>query len=229
MARATDPDVCDWLRDEAAPVYTLQDRNQDGRYTVGRVMPAGFEAYCKIMHPLYGETEPGFTYLETEDWSQRVSWREMARVFGVDFDSKLSWDSFWRADKVRLEQVCLATSEGSPGLRFCEQLAEILTPDAEPPVFFWFSGTLRAVVDESIPEVLRAELGELVEVVREMAHGYSPEYMWPHRRRWCVHTDYDSDFTLVAGSSSLVERILANDLLEAMSVRTSDSLSSRPD
>jgi hypothetical protein len=190
-------------------------------------MPDGFAAYCKIMHPLYREDGPSYSRIESEDWSSRVSWRDMATAFDVPFDSMLSWDSFWRSDRQRLERARLSTSEGNPGLRFCERTGGILQSHTTTPVYLWFSGTLRAVVDSSIPEVVEADLAELVDIVRDVSHGYNPEYCWPDDRSWCFQTDYDSDFSLVAGSQALVDQIMQDDDLEAIAVDRVDKLSSR--
>lgn len=46
----------------------------------------------------------------------------------------------------------------------------------------------------------------------------SPSLIWPQDHAWCVATEVDADFTLVGGSSDLIDAILANPHLEAVRI-----------
>ena len=52
----------------------------------------------------------------------------------------------------------------------------------------------------------------------------SPNLFWPDDRSWCVTSEIDFDSTLVGGSIGLIDEILANDRLEAWSIRPHDSM-----
>lgn len=52
----------------------------------------------------------------------------------------------------------------------------------------------------------------------------SPNLFWPQDRAWCVATEIDFDSTLVAGSASLIDRILVAPGLDAWPVDPTDSL-----
>ena len=53
----------------------------------------------------------------------------------------------------------------------------------------------------------------------------SPNLFWPADRSWCVATEIDVDSTVVAGSTALVEAVLARGDLEAWPVQPADLLS----
>lgn len=55
-------------------------------------------------------------------------------------------------------------------------------------------------------------------------HSQSPNLFWPADRMWCVATEIDFDSTLVAGSVSLIDDVLADAALEAWPVQPGDSL-----
>lgn len=52
----------------------------------------------------------------------------------------------------------------------------------------------------------------------------SPNLFWPADHSWCVATEVDFDSTLVAGSTALVDAVLADPDLEAYPVDTGDTL-----
>ena len=52
----------------------------------------------------------------------------------------------------------------------------------------------------------------------------SPNLFWPADRSWCVGTEIDLDSTLVAGSTVLVEAVLADPELETWPVEPGDLL-----
>lgn len=49
--------------------------------------------------------------------------------------------------------------------------------------------------------------------------GLYPSYWWPDDRAWVVHTNIDCPTTYIAGSADLVERLLAEESLEAVEAR----------
>ena len=53
----------------------------------------------------------------------------------------------------------------------------------------------------------------------------SPSLFWPTSRSWCVATEIDLDSTVVAGSTALVDAVLAREDLEAWPVEPGDLVS----
>ncbi|MEA4944203.1 MAG: hypothetical protein VB080_07165 [Propionicimonas sp.] len=56
-------------------------------------------------------------------------------------------------------------------------------------------------------------------------HGPMPALIWPDDHSWCVGTEIDFDSTLVGGSRTLVDAILADGTFEAFEVLADDDLS----
>jgi hypothetical protein len=65
----------------------------------------------------------------------------------------------------------------------------------------------------------RAEIGHYRDF------GHTPQLLWPEDRTWAMASEIDWDSTIVAGSRSLVESILADDRFEAFEVDEHDDLS----
>lgn len=57
------------------------------------------------------------------------------------------------------------------------------------------------------------------------AVGHTPQMLWPADHTWVLATEIDWDTTIVAGSESLIARIVADPLLEAYEVEADDDLS----
>lgn len=61
-------------------------------------------------------------------------------------------------------------------------------------------------------------LEELSVFLTNGTYQFTPEYWWPADHSWCVCSDYDLTFTIVAGSQELVSRVLNDITLEALQV-----------
>jgi len=46
--------------------------------------------------------------------------------------------------------------------------------------------------------------------------------MWPEDRAWCLATEIDYAWTYVGGPGRLIDKLIADDLLEAMPVHLDD-------
>ncbi|MGA2095655.1 MAG: hypothetical protein ABSH39_05105 [Candidatus Acidiferrum sp.] len=68
------------------------------------------------------------------------------------------------------------------------------------------------------PILFRGVLGELPTFLADGEYQLTPEYLWPADRSWCVCSDYDLEFTIVAGPKELVSGVLNNATLEALEV-----------
>jgi hypothetical protein len=68
------------------------------------------------------------------------------------------------------------------------------------------------------PILFRGVLDELPNFIARGEYQFTPEYLWPADHSWCVCSDYDLTFTIVAGSTELVSNLLNNATLEALEV-----------
>jgi hypothetical protein len=51
-------------------------------------------------------------------------------------------------------------------------------------------------------------LDEIVEFGKENNYQFSPEYLWPSDRSWCLCSDFDFESTFVGGSQENSSRVL---------------------
>jgi len=89
---------------------------------------------------------------------------------------------------------------------------------AEGPLFQWpgreyllMATTLAELADPGWPE--RAGIG-----------GLMPQMLWPADRTWSVASEIDWDSTIVAGSRSLIDAVLADERFESFEVHESSDL-----
>jgi hypothetical protein len=61
-------------------------------------------------------------------------------------------------------------------------------------------------------------LDEIVEFGKENNYQFSPEYLWPSDRRWCLCSDFNFEFTFVGCSQELISAILASSTLETFRI-----------
>jgi hypothetical protein len=217
--------------------------------TVSSIVPTGFDAYARILHPV-----------ETPEQGDRlVRWREVAN-WG---DQVLTPQSQWLA--VAMPEVkpdlprpwrSQGPQKGSLYLDDARVLAEIAGQFTETPqqcwcgiwegfgwwsrVWFSSSGQLATSPPPSpVPieardwpkvhtrhrnyllyeESLDVSFLEAIEALE----GHSPNLWWPTDRAWCVGTEIDFDSTYVGGSKPLIDAILQCEELECFQVSSKDS------
>lgn len=68
------------------------------------------------------------------------------------------------------------------------------------------------------PILFRGDLRELSTFLKGGKYQFTPEYWWPADHSWCVCSDYDLVFTIVAGSKELVSSVLNDGTLETLQV-----------
>jgi hypothetical protein len=215
---------------------------------VTSVVPAGFDAYARILHPAQ---EPG-------SGERLVRWREVAAWSGVALGPGAQFHTValpptrpempppWRGQ---------GPCQGRLYLPDAEVLAEVLRGCTNTPeqCFFglWagygFVGTPlvregsppAAPLSDPIPDAVRA--GRLVELpgrgyllyegpveaitaTAGLDHGQTANLAWPADQAWCLAMEIDLAWTYVGGSESLVERLLADERIEALPADADDPL-----
>lgn len=219
--------------------------------TVTSVVPAGYPAYARVLHPVDDDVR----WAEVAERTGRrvhplVQWH---RLVGST-DSSGATDAEGRSPRTgELEPVSLAALlrvlrgytatpdecwfclwEGWGWLPGHPSAAVLGSSEPQPPAF--------------PPEVLsgprvrlpgRDHLLFAGSLESALAIGHwprpdwflpqSPQLMWPGDHAWCLGTEIDFDSTLVAGSRALVDELLASDALEVWEVQPGDDLSSAGD
>jgi hypothetical protein len=104
----------------------------------------------------------------------------------------------------RAEQEALRASIAGPRL------------DLPGREYILFSMTLPELADPSWTEDVR--VGSYLEV------GHTPQLLWPEGHEWVVATEIDTDSTIVAGPSYLIDDVLADERFEAHEVAPGSDL-----
>jgi hypothetical protein len=195
-------------------------RNFD--YTVGSVVPVGFEAYARVFHPA-GRSEGR----ELVD----VRWADVARDYGRVMHPLVEWGSLtgtWSStDPYRHLIWDQAPSTGKPPARLVRGLATALAPYTQTPddcsfaVWEGWGGgiaeRLAGAAHFSLPQrpmlLLRGPLNAANAVAQ---WGEPPNVWWPEDRAWCVASEIDLMTTYVGGSASCIAALLADERLEAL-------------
>ena len=209
---------------------------------VSHLLPPKFEAYAKILHPItanYANIDhplsdqeiarlriPPCTelrsFVETKrdkGEGPRIKWKELAAFFGVPFASEICHEWF----RVRLsDPACWSRFFCGPdeGNLDCEELSEVLSLlrpfTGKQECFLRFAGI--SLVTKDGPILFVGVLDEVVNFLEENEYRFSPEYLWPSDRNWCLCTDYDLTFTVVGGPQKLISSVLGSSTLEALQV-----------
>jgi hypothetical protein len=191
-------------------------------YSVGALLPNGFAAYARVLHP---------ALRRTADRLQEVRWQEVAAANGRRAHPAMEWGSItgsWRLER----QDGLWDQEpetGSLPIRQAERLAELLARHTATPkrcCFAVWDGFADLELPWETPRVpmpqrpmwlLRGPLSGAAASL-DAAWGRSASLWWPEDRAWCVATDVDLMSTYVGGSEECIASVLRSDGLEAMPV-----------
>ena len=215
------------------------------RYIVTSIIPAGFEAYARVLHPAQ----------LPEDHHELVRWSEVSRWSGVAMHDHVQWH------EIALPRVAPSTAPpwrsqgpraGAPFVDDVTVLVEHLTGATSTPDscdFGVWSGYLggAAVMYTSSgapPERLPPppQPSRLVQLPwRDYAlfqgplscatsftgvshrHVATANLWWPADHSWCVASEIDLSWTYVGGSTELIRRVLDDERLEALPALPGDS------
>lgn len=216
----------DWIEPRLAPFGG----------SVGSVVPTGFEAYARVLHPVA---------LHTAHASLR--WAEVARLTGRKLHARAQ---FWCiAGRAALDAADSGWQEGAPrpGELDRETQTELIATLAACDLggaggeciaavwdgwgFMRRSSTIEQAPRAHLPHrdyvLFRGALGEIPALglvgPRQFIH-FTPALLWAAEASWCVATEIDFDSTLVGGSRTLIDAVVANAELEAFEVEPVDSL-----
>ncbi len=217
----------DWIRDRLVESNIL---------TVGSVIPSGFDAYARVLHParvVKGENE------ESTRWAEVASWSHMELEPKAQFHSvALPPESPGSSDLSR----CRPPRRGSLTAADCTALAALLrshTTTADSCWFcLWEGYAWQGLESDPIPPEILS--GPKVMLARrdyvlysgpieaasaiDDADWRSPNLWWPVDQAWCVASDIDLPWTYVGGSSKLIEELLAREDLEVLPAGPADTV-----
>ncbi|OAV62702.1 hypothetical protein [Enteractinococcus helveticum] len=228
----------DWIAARLAPF---------DQGTVRSVIPEGFEAYTRLLHPVQKGEDP-------VRWSQVAAWSQTPVTNDVQFHdialpphrpaAPVPWDSSGPA-------------EGTLDASEAAHLVSVLRNHTTTPEHCWFAlwngygwdgaarfeligegepaHQLEPPIDPVPSEVRDGPLVELpertyllftgpVEAALSFIQEYqqTPNLWWPADRSWCVASEIDLAWTYLSGSASLVDQVLADPALEALPAKPQD-------
>lgn len=190
-------------------------------YTVGSLVPVGFQAYARVFHP--ARCHHGREPVE-------VRWTDVASDYGRVMHPLAEWGSLtgtWSGiDPERRRIWDEAPSTGQPPARLVRGLAEVLAPHTQTPEHCSFGVWAGwAGIEERLAAAARFSLpnrpmllltGPVTAADAVEQWGEPPNIWWPEDRAWCVASEIDLMSTYVGGSASCIAALLADERLEAL-------------
>jgi hypothetical protein len=219
------PGRSDWLRD-VAPADWIAPRLQPFLRDTGSVVPEGFDAYCRVFHPINGNGR----WSDLAARNGRISHPEMQlHLIGVPPGERgpdetheppgvsSSWGSLPQAERRALADVLaihtttpehcwFAVWEGWGGLDPTDVVERVELPNR---VYRLASGPVAAAAD-AIP------------TSPPFVWDQSPNLWWPDDRAWIVATEIDYAWTYVGGTRAAIDTVLTDARLEALPAHLTD-------
>ncbi len=214
VTRLEDFEEAEWIRDGRLPL----ERVAFAPVRVTNRVPPVFEAWRKVLHPIYRNAVIDGLVLR----GPRVRWAELADEHGLAMHAEIHEASFARIfPGGQWLRSLRAPQEGTLDAETCTSLVEILEAhtSAQHCCFYYTGVSVNYSDDEGFARLLYRGVPRDVLAFEEMREvNATPEYWWPEDRTWCVHTDWDSAFTLVGGSAAAMEELGMHPEVESLIV-----------
>ena len=241
MQPCTDQAAFEWIRGSRDELLASDNPKWKGNF-VSHLLPKGFDAYAKLLHgieanyknidnplsegelstlkiPPCKKLRSFVESLREERRGSRIRWETLAHLFGIPFKSEicLEWFRVSMEEQGCWPRFLFGPEEGSlNGKELAELISVLRVFTGSQDCFFRFA-EIPFIATEK-PILFRGVLDELPAFLADGEYQLTPEYLWPADQSWCVCTDYDLRFTIVAGSKELVSVVLNDAALEALEV-----------
>jgi hypothetical protein len=208
----------------------------------GSVVPEGFDAYCRIFHPLRDINRPDVpsrTWAEVATQNERIVHSEMQihmishpagsvpEVYDLnDYLNEMAWGELPLPERSILVDV-LRSFTGTPdhcwfcvwmgfgGIDFSGAGARVRLPHREYALYPGPVELALATLETGPPEFAS-------DPSVQPWNTQSPNIWWPEDRAWIVATEIDYAWTYVGGSEELIASLLTTTGLEALPAKLSD-------
>jgi hypothetical protein len=247
VAWSTDIGQADWIAPRLSP--------WEGDYRITIHIPAGFEAYARVLHPVEVPDDGGrlIRWAEVAAWSGRPL-RADSQFHSIalppadpggprPFDGQGPREgSLWTQDATVLAAIARGWTSTPDDCWFCVwdgfgwggvSVSAVFTDDGEPPEFV--EEPTRDPVPAAVRDGPRVRLpnreyllyrGTAEDVVISAdLAGHAPSLWWPADHAWCVATDVDLPWTYVGGPRGLIDAILTDPRIEALPASPGDPVS----
>jgi hypothetical protein len=241
-----------WSRDAGRARWIGERLAAFGQNTITSVIPDGFQAYARVLHPVQADPNSVLPV---------VRWADVARWSGTDLTPDVQFQDIALPAGTPPEPAPGAGSRPAEGSLFADDAAALVdllrdsTGDAECwfalwEGYGWGSGVLLTVggghseamrLSDPIPREVRE--GPRVELPGRRYLLYSgnltaalawipsqrqtPNLWWHGDHTWCVASEIDLTATYVGGPRALIDRILADERLEALPAEPGDAIQLR--
>ena len=229
--------------DDTSEAHWFVERLAPSLETVGALVPRGFEAYARILHPAWRVRREGGRLVRSP-----VRWSEVAELRGTKAHRLMQWPQVWalpQFDDSAIEYCVdagLAPIAGPDEGWLPPQVARVIQPvlsaHADMAALCWFGVWVGFAYEyrEGIPathslatkdrewDLFRAPLDALTLNFFDVGEFFyqSANIAWPDDRSWCLATDIDLNSSYLGGTKALIEAVLQNEALEAYEVSADD-------
>jgi hypothetical protein len=205
------------------------------------VVPTVFPKYLKILHRLHGRRDSIDRPLSAEELgilkipdcvavrnlvehhsrsSSRIYWRDAARVLGIPYAAELTHS--WFSTSLRPNPDCwprfiYGPADGSLDVEECRELVSLLAALTNAQECYFRLPEIPFIATKQ-NLLFRGPIDEVEPFFARGRFQFTPEYWWPPDHQWCVCSDYDLTFTIVAGPAALVDALLHSRVLECIEV-----------
>jgi len=241
------------LEPDVSVAQWIRPRLERSERCIGAVIPCGFEAYARLLHPIERQSPPA-----------HLRWADVAHHTGGQLHSLAQfWCLAGRASPSAAEDAAWVDGRPATGeLAIVEQaklIAQLAAHTADgtcvaavwagwghlrqttgfgpgatrlpnatsSAVFRQIAQTPRWLLPHREYVLFRGHLSEVTELGVPGPLGFchlTPALLWPCDHSWCVASEVDLDSTLIGGTRALIDAILADSELESFAVHTHESL-----
>lgn len=229
----------DWIRSGREELLPIDAPNWRGNF-VSHLLPPRFDSYAKILHRIEARYENIDNRLSAREISllegpscmklrsfveslreqrrgPRIKWKTLAQLLRVPFEPEICHEWFRASLK---EPACwprflYGPAEGNLNAEEVSEVVSVLRRfTGDQDCFFRFSAM--PFIPSDRPILFRGVLEEIVSFLRDGKYKFTPEYWWPADYSWCLCTDYDLMFTVVAGPKNLISAVFSSPTLEVL-------------
>ncbi|GGA90657.1 hypothetical protein [Ornithinibacillus halotolerans] len=234
MLRLKDVNEFNWIKEETVRIHF----DSEDSPKVLNLMPNRYEYYCKILHPVYLDKnikDESIFYSQSEppsedkpmdfNYGKRTTFKTLAEKYNLPYTKEISSSTLASALGGYPRYLILG-GEGSTDENTLRELVSIFKPFTKHEQCYFKYDYLKVINEFHDFQDFETGLfyfGKLDDVLSMYHKGDhiglgSPTYWWAEDKSWCLHTNYDADFTLVGGNKELMEALFASEELECVEV-----------
>src|SRR5262249_16621594 len=128
----------------------------------------------------------------------RIKWNALAELLGVPFEAEIchEWFRSSLSDPTCWPRFLYGPNEGNLDYEELSEVLSILRPfTGTQECFLRFASVPFVGTDK--PLLFTGALEDVTQFLKENNYQFSPEYLWPSDRNWCLCSDYDLAFSIV--------------------------------